>query len=233
VPGYAPPAPSPDWSQRPAPSIPSIPSIPSRSALRQLDVAVDNIGRSVLWARVDPVYGRVWMVPGWLLPAQPCCACPQAWGSLLGCVEWLTFTCLHTQGPHWKTAFENAPWFVAAVMRNGTFHVARPTHHLAGSQGASGLRCVGRLQDTDRGLCDWRPAPSPALAVCSRTGHAGSLGSSARSDSRYHSVFGRGPSLEPCLRALVHPEALPAFGGLRALSAPRARAGSVPLCLCV
>eukprot|EP00043_Microstomoeca_roanoka_P015973 m.160950 g.160950 ORF g.160950 m.160950 type:complete len:225 (-) comp16368_c0_seq5:1656-2330(-) len=60
------------------------------------DVVVDNAGRTLLWCYTSP-----------------------SLGPLIACVEWVTFSCTHTSGPAWKTQFDNAPAWVAAVMANG------------------------------------------------------------------------------------------------------------------
>ncbi|XP_074643054.1 uncharacterized protein LOC141900181 [Tubulanus polymorphus] len=59
-----------------------------------LDVAVDILGRSMVWCQT------------------------YQWGWLIVSVEWLAFVCFHTQGMGWKNVPE-APAIVKAVMRNG------------------------------------------------------------------------------------------------------------------
>lgn len=60
-----------------------------------IDVVVDNLGRTCVWAIVAPHVGP--------------------WVSSL---EWVTLVCLHQRGPNWK-AFEDAPWLCKLVMANG------------------------------------------------------------------------------------------------------------------
>ncbi|XP_078661350.1 uncharacterized protein LOC144905519 [Branchiostoma floridae x Branchiostoma belcheri] len=58
-----------------------------------LDVAVDCVGRSLLWC------------------------CLYQWGFFLACLEWLVFVCTHNMGPAWRST--TAPWWVEAVMAKG------------------------------------------------------------------------------------------------------------------
>ncbi|XP_064392898.1 uncharacterized protein LOC135340487 [Halichondria panicea] len=65
-----------------------------------LDVLIDNIGRSIIWARL-----------------------PYSWGVFVLCVEWSVFVCTHTSGHAWKNSFGSAPWWVKSVMENGFYSV--------------------------------------------------------------------------------------------------------------
>eukprot|EP00051_Salpingoeca_urceolata_P032924 m.18076 g.18076 ORF g.18076 m.18076 type:complete len:227 (-) comp5616_c0_seq1:51-731(-) len=61
-----------------------------------LDVAVDNIGRGLLWVQIFPARG-------FYVPA----------------LEFIVFVSTHTHGAHWKRDFETAPGWVQRVMHNG------------------------------------------------------------------------------------------------------------------
>ncbi|EGD81690.1 hypothetical protein PTSG_02403 [Salpingoeca rosetta] len=61
-----------------------------------LDVVIDNVSRTLLWCYIAPTFGP-----------------------LIACLEWLTFACTHASGPAWKHQFDDAPEWVAAVMRKG------------------------------------------------------------------------------------------------------------------
>ncbi|XP_035658668.1 uncharacterized protein LOC118403910 isoform X3 [Branchiostoma floridae] len=62
-------------------------------SLIHLDVAVDCIGRTLLWS------------------------CLYKWGFFIACLEWLVFVCTHNMGPAWRAT--SAPWWVEAVMAKG------------------------------------------------------------------------------------------------------------------
>lgn len=64
-----------------------------------LDVAVDNVCRSMMWSLALPRLG-----------------------SAVSSVEWAAFVCLHTRGDSWKSDFAVAPVWVTAVMRNGFYN---------------------------------------------------------------------------------------------------------------
>ncbi|CAN0393839.1 unnamed protein product [Lampetra fluviatilis] len=62
-----------------------------------LDVAIDNLGRGLLWSHLC-----------------------QGWGYLLSALEWTVFVCNHRSlGADWKEKFDGAPRWVQAVMANG------------------------------------------------------------------------------------------------------------------
>lgn len=75
-----------------------------------LDVLVDNVGRSVIWAMLYD------------------------WGVFVVCIEWTVFVCTHTLGHTWKQAFGAAPWWVKMVMDNG-FYTATGVFTIAGIHG--------------------------------------------------------------------------------------------------
>ncbi|XP_062887953.1 CDP-diacylglycerol--inositol 3-phosphatidyltransferase isoform X3 [Mobula hypostoma] len=59
------------------------------------DVAIDNIGRSMLWSLLYD------------------------WGHFISSLEWLVFVCTHgSMGGDWKKKFQNSPWFVRKTMSN-------------------------------------------------------------------------------------------------------------------
>ena len=45
------------------------------------------------------------------------------WGVLIVCVEWMVFSSTHNKGSKWKESFGQAPFWVKAVMDNGTCHL--------------------------------------------------------------------------------------------------------------
>ncbi|XP_038053739.1 uncharacterized protein LOC119726211 [Patiria miniata] len=57
-----------------------------------LDVAIDNLGRGMLWC--------------WLF----------RWGYFVSALEWCTFVCTHTAGWQWKSNYGQAPWLIKNVM---------------------------------------------------------------------------------------------------------------------
>ncbi|XP_078476181.1 uncharacterized protein LOC144737384 [Lampetra planeri] len=62
-----------------------------------LDVAIDNLGRGLLWSHLC-----------------------QGWGYLISALEWIVFVCNHRSlGADWKEKFDGAPRWVQAVMANG------------------------------------------------------------------------------------------------------------------
>ncbi|XP_067864312.1 uncharacterized protein si:ch1073-145m9.1 [Heptranchias perlo] len=61
-----------------------------------LDVAIDNLGRSMLWSLLFK------------------------WGHFISSLEWCVFVCTHnSMGADWKNKFGNGPWWVQKTMANG------------------------------------------------------------------------------------------------------------------
>ncbi|KAM6932876.1 uncharacterized protein FYW49_001260 [Xenentodon cancila] len=61
-----------------------------------LDVAVDNLGRGMLWSLL------------------------YEWGWLVSALEWCVFVCNHSsRGDGWKDSFSSSPRLVQAIMANG------------------------------------------------------------------------------------------------------------------